>query len=218
MRMILALFTGWLLVGLGNEAMPATFADAVLAEADNTVVTASDIALARGLRLFGFVRDEAPIGSDEVERFVDALLVEQEAVRLQILPTQEEANSAWNAVATRFGGGGAFLAWLDQYGVSQSWARRMVEADLAWRRFVALRFRTFAFVPETDVDAALGPGPHTPVERERVRETLLATATQESLAAWIQEARSRIRIQLVKLPPLGFPAPFPMPWDLPKER
>lgn len=217
MQMVPTLFIVWLLVGVANDGRSATFVDAVLAEVDNTVVTASDIALARGLSLFGFKPDEAPIGSEGVERFVNALLVEQEAVRLRILPTEEEANAAWNTVATRFGGGGAFLVWLDGNGVSQSWARRMVEADLAWRRFIALRFRTFAFVPETDVDAALGPGPDTPGEREKVRESLLAAATDQSLAAWIQEARGRARIRRVGFRPDGFPAPFTMPSDTPQQ-
>jgi len=216
--MIAALSVVWLMVGVANEASPTTFVDAVLAEVDSTVVTASDIALARGLSLFDFKPDEAPIRSEDVERFVNALLVEQEAVRLQILPTTDEENAAWNAAATHFGGEGPFLAWLGEREVSQSWAHRMVEADLVWRRFIALRFRTFAFVPETEIDAALGTGSHTSEEREKVRETLLATATQESLAAWLQEARNRARIRLVKLPPIGFPTPLPIPRDLPTGR
>jgi hypothetical protein len=217
MRMLLALFTAWLLVGLTNEARPAAFVDAVLAEVDHTVVTASDIALARGLWLFGFRPSGAPIHAEEVASFVDALLVQQEAARLQVVPTEEEGNTAWNSVAMRVGGRAPLVAWLDENGVSQSWARRMVEADLGWRRFIALRFRAFAFVPETDVDAALGPGPHTPEEREKVRESLLATATQESLTAWIQEARGRARIIRVTLPADGFPTSFKMPAETPQE-
>ncbi|HXZ44040.1 MAG TPA: hypothetical protein VEH53_04365 [archaeon] len=217
-RMILPLFIALPLVGLANEARPAALVDAVLAEVDSTVITASDIALARGLRLFGFEPDEAPIRSEGVDRFVDTLLVEQEAVRLQILPAEEEANAAWNSVATRLGGREAFLAWLDENRISQSWARRMVEADLVWRRFIALRFRAFAFVSESDVDAALGQGPHTSEEREKVRQTLLGTATQESLATWVQEARGRARITRVTLPAEGFPPPFKMPAEPLQER
>jgi hypothetical protein len=207
----LALAVAGLLILAAGEASPAAFVDAVLAEAGDTVITASDVALARGLRLFGLQPSEAPVQPEELQRFVDALVVAEEATRLQIAPTEGEGDAAWNAAAMRVGGMEALLSWLDGNGIDRGWARRTVEADLRRRQFIALRFRAFAFVPEAEVVAALGPGFHTPQERERVRESLLAAATQESLAAWIQEARGRVRVRSVESDRRAVPIPFPMP-------
>lgn len=215
MRALLVLTAVCLLAGPTAQASPATFVDAVLAEAGNAVVTASDIALARGLHLFGFRPSAAPIQPEDLERYEDALLVDQEAARLQIVPAKGEVDEAWEAAAVRVGGAEALTVWLDGQGIGLAWGRRMVEADLRWRRFVALRFRAFAFVSEADVNAALGPGAPTPEERERVRESLLAAATEQSLAAWLRDARGRAHIRRTAFGSGGTPAPFPMPSGTP---
>jgi hypothetical protein len=207
----LALAVAVILILAGGEASPAGFVDVVLGEVGDTVITAGDIALARGLRLFGLEPSEGPIRAEELERFVDALVVVEEATRLQMTPTAEEASAASNATAMRVGGMEALLSWLDGQGIDRGWARRMVEADLRWRQFIALRFRAFAFVQESQVDAALGPGYHTPAEREKIHESLLAAATEENLAAWVREARSRVRVRHVEFHQREIPVPFPMP-------
>ena len=207
----LALAVAGILILAAGEASPATFVDAVLAEAGDSVITASDVALARGLRLFGLQPSEGPMQAEELDRLVDALVVVEEATRLQMTPTAEEANAAWDATAMRVGGMEAFLSWLDGNGIDRGWARRTVETDLQWRQFIALRFRAFVFVPEGEVDAALGPGSHTPQEREKIHESLRAAAAEESLAAWIQEARGRVRVRYVESHRREVPSPFPMP-------
>jgi hypothetical protein len=200
-----------ILILAAAEDSPAAFVDAVLAEAGDTVITASDVALARGLRLFGLQPSEAPIHPEELQRLVDALLVAEEATRLQMTPPEGGADAAWNAAAMHVGGMEVLLTWLDGNGIDRDWARRRVETDLRRRQFIALRFHAFAFVPEADVDAALGPGFHTPQEREKIRESLRAAATEASLAAWIQEARGRVRVRYVEFHRRGVPIPFPMP-------
>ena len=207
----LALAVTGILILAAGEASPAAVVDAVLGEAGDTVITLGDIALARGLRLFGLQPSEAPVQREELDRFVDALVVAEEARQLGVAPTEEEGHAAWNAAAMRVGGMEALLAWLDGNGIDRGWARRMVEADLRRRQFIALRFQAFAFVPEPDVDAALGPGSHTPEERERVRESLLAAATEEGLAAWLHEARGRVRVRHAEFDRSAAPIPFPMP-------
>jgi hypothetical protein len=124
MRRILA----WLCAGLALApvgAAGATFVDAALGSVDARVVTASEIALARALGLFGFAPSAAPIGAGDVERMLDAVLVLQEAEQLDIGGKPDEAEAAWRAAGERLGGQPALERWLVEVGIGargQRWA------------------------------------------------------------------------------------------------
>jgi hypothetical protein len=200
-----------LLAGFAVPPAGAAVVDVILAELDGSVIAASDIALARALGLFGFVPSEAPIGVEDLDRFVVARLIVGEAGRLGIQGTAEEVERAWEAVGARVGGLGALTGWLEATGVEPGWARRLVEEDLRRERFVALRFRAFAFVTEAEVAAALGPGPQDEEARERMRERLQGAAVERGLAAWLEEARSRANLRRLLAPGAAVPNPIPMP-------
>ena len=188
-----------------------TLLDAVLAEVGPTIITASDVALARGLGVFGLHPSEAPIQSADIDRYLDAELVEQEARRLGLGGSPDQLEDAWRATQTRSGGEAVLTAWLDRIGVEPAWARRLVEADVRRGEFLRLRFRSLAFISESEVTEALGPGPQTPEARQRVREALLEEVAKRSLAAWLREVRTRAAIRHMDIGPEGVPTPFPMP-------
>jgi hypothetical protein len=201
------LAAGLLALGVAPRAAPR-FVDAVLVEVEGATVTASDVALARALDLFGFEPSDAPIGREDVERYVDAQLMAREATRLGI---EGAAEAAWDEVATRLSGRDALAAWLARVGIDLAWPRRLVEEDLRGRRFVDLRFRAFAFVAPDEVAAALGPGPHDDTARERARQRLEAEAVRREVAAWLAEARRGVRIRYALAPEAHVPSPFAMP-------
>ncbi len=197
----------------GSEG--TTFLDAVLGAVDGATLTASDIGLARALRLFGLRPSGAPIRAAEVTRFIDVRLVLEEADRLGIEAPATDLEVAWREAAARLGGPGALEAWLRRAGVEEAWARRLVAEDLRWRRFIDLRFRAFVFIPENDVTQALGPGPHTVQERERTRLALIAASVKRELERWLVGARARARIELVPTGLPEVPSPFAMPPGVP---
>jgi hypothetical protein len=211
------LLIGVLALGLAMLAGPAgsadadTPVDAVLADVSGEVVTASDIALARALTLFGFAPSGVPIVPKDVERFLDALLLSQEAQRLRIESAPAERETAWQEAADRVGGPGALAAWLNDVGIAEAWARRLVDTDLARRRFIEVRFRTFAFVSEAEIAGVLGPGDHPTAARDLARAGLVDEAVTRALSEWMQEARSRAQIRRVPIPVAGIPVPLPMP-------
>jgi len=123
----------------------------------------------------------------------------------------EGAEAAWRAAGARAGGMDALIAWLRRNGIEENWARSAVEADLRRRRYIDLRFRAFAFVPEAEVERALGPGSHGPEARERARGALQHAIVRRRLAAWLKEARARARVRLLLEETQTIPAPFPMP-------
>jgi hypothetical protein len=192
-------------------ASPATFLDAVLATVDGATITASDIALARTLSLFGFHPSDEPITKTDIEDSVDARLIQGEAVRLGIGDSTAEVDEAWQATGDRMGGMSALTSWLASTGIAEAWARQEVEADLRWRRFIQLRFRAFLFISEADVDKALGPGPHPAELRQRTREALTKEATDQEMARWLADARTRASIRYAISGEGTLPLPLPMP-------
>jgi len=199
----------WALALVLPPPAPAAFLDAVLAETDEVTVTASEIGLARALGLFELRSTAGPIQPVDLQQFVDGRLLEREALRLQIEPTPAELEAAWRRVAEHLGGDAALTAWLARISVSGDWARRLVDADLRRRQFIDLRFRAFALVPPDELEAALGSGPHSEVERQRVEARLRQETVDRALRDWLHEARSRAAVRLVTG---ALPAPSPIPF------
>jgi hypothetical protein len=200
-----------LLVPLAAAAAPA-LVDTVLAAVGGAPITASDVALARALGLFGFPPPApAPIVAADVERLIRARLVVDEAARLDIGVGDTEVETAWRALAGRHGGEPALDAWLAAQAIEPAWARRMLRDHLRHERFADLRFRAFVFVLEEEVTAALGPGDHPPDARDRARERLRAETAERRLAEWVEEAARRAEIRRLRLPQAGVPLPVPSP-------
>jgi len=191
-------------------ASGTTLVDAVLAEVEGQVITASDAALARALSLFGLSPSSEAIGYDDAERLITARLVVNEARRLGIGGTEDEVEQAWEAAARRVGGEAVLDGWLEQAGVGRAWARAMVAADFDWRRFIDLRFRAFVFVPVDDVLAELGPGDHSPAARARVRAALEEREVERRLGEWRAETERRVTVRRLLGPGDSVACPLPM--------
>jgi hypothetical protein len=191
MRRLHALIVLGFLAAASTGGTEVRFVDAVVAEVDGAVVTASDIALARALGLFGLAPAAGPLSAAEVERYADSRLLLREATRIGVEVAEVDRMAAWDAVAARAGGETALAAWLAAADVDLDWARRMVDDDLSLRRFVDLRFRALAFVSEAELSAALGPGAHSEAEREAARARLEEETARHRLAEWLSEARAR---------------------------
>ena len=164
----------WAFMGLGCAlalacAGPAAAAplDAVVGTVNSTTVSASDIALARALSLFGFTPSEEPIRATDVDRYGTALVSALEASRLGIGPTLTELDEAWTELEARMGGSDQLRAWLESTTIDTAWARRALEAHLRWRTWTALNEGLTIQTP--------GAAPETPaaLESELVTRTLL---------------------------------------------
>ncbi len=193
------------------EASGEMFVDAVLAEVEGQVVTASDVALARALSLFGASPAAEPIRHADVERLITARLVVNEARRLGIGATGDDVEQAWDAATRRVGGPARLDRWLEQAGVGRAWAQSLLAADLEWQRFTDLRFRSFVFVPVDDVRAALGPGDHSLEAQARVRAELEAREIERRLAEWRIETERRVTVRRLLAPGASVACPLPMP-------
>jgi hypothetical protein len=185
--------------------------DAVLADVNGTIITASDVAIARALSLFGMTPSAAAIQPADVRQLADARLIEAEAVHLQIVPSAADTDLAWQTAVDRLGGQDVLRRWVDRAGLDEGMVRRLLEANLRWRRFIDLRFRPFVFITEEEVTQAIGPGPHPHETRERAIAQLRDAAIAREQTVWLTEARARATIRYGELGAAGMPLPFGMP-------
>jgi hypothetical protein len=186
----------------------AQVVDAVVAIVDGAVVTASDIALARALGLFGFTPSTNPIDARDVGRYVRVLLVGVEARRLAITPAPDRVEEMWRALESRAGGAATLDAWLAANGIDRSWVRRAVEAHERWQRFIELRFVEFTFVSPDEVAAALGPGEQGAEAEERVQARLRQEKSERALTAWLDTREREATIHRALRTGETLPVPF----------
>jgi hypothetical protein len=189
----------------------APLLDVLLAVVEGRTVAASDIALARALGVLGFTPSTSPIAREEIERFVDVLLIVEEAGRIGIAAEPEQTERAWAAVVERVGGDAALARWLDAQALDRAWARRFVEHEVVRARFFEARFAGFVFPDEAAVDQALGPGQHDEAAREAARARLIREVAERAQADWLREARRRVSIRILVPPGASITPPFPAP-------
>ena len=185
---------------------PAETLDTLLAQVDSRTISASDVALARALGVFGFAPSSAPIVRADIDRYVDVLLILSEASKIGVEAEPAAIDAAWTGIAVRVGGEAALTQWLEDKAIDRDWARRLVEEDVVRSKFLDARFAAFIFPDEEAVNRELGPGSHDESARERVRERLVRQAAVEAQDKWLADARRRASIKVL-LPGAGSLAP-----------
>ena len=208
MRRLIPLTAAWLLAALSAPAASERPLDVLLAQVDVRTVAASDIALARALGVLGFAPSAGPIGRADIGRFIDVLLILEEAGRIGVSGDQADTDRAWAAMAARVGSEATLERWLEEHAVDRAWARRLVEADVLRARFLNERFVAFVFTSDEDVARVLGPGPHEETVREQARERLTQEAAEKAQTEWLAGARRRAAIRILLPEGSSIPLPF----------
>src|SRR5262249_15591793 len=195
----------------GVAVVPGGAGDAGLGQVGSRTISASDVALARALSVLGFAPSAAPIERSDVERYVDALLMLDEAGRIGIEIEPAALGAAWTAIGGRVGGGAALERRLQDNAIDRDWASRVVEDDLVKSKFLDARFVAFVFPDDDAINRELGPGQHDEAARERARGRLVRQAASEAQATWLADARRRASIRILLpagssvSPPFGAP-------------
>jgi GNAT superfamily N-acetyltransferase len=211
MRRLIPAAAVLLLAALHAPAASPGPLDVLLAQVDVRTVAASDIALARALGVLGFAPAADPIERVDVERFIDVLVILEEASRIGVTADQAEVEQAWVAIVARVGSEARLQRWLAEHAIDRAWARRLVEADVVRNRFLAERFAAFVFTSDEDIAGALGPGPHDEATREQARERLTRAAAERAQTEWLADARRRATIRILLPETSSIPLPVPPP-------
>lgn len=210
MRWLAIVVASWALAGVAAAAS-APLLDVLIGQVEARTIAASDVALARGLQLFGFAPATGPIGRGDVDRLVDVLLMVQEAERIGLSADEPEIERGWAAMVARVGSEAALQRWLDGYALDRAWVRRFVQADVLQAQFFEARFASFVFVGDEEVARVLGPGSHDETARERAREQLTREAAEKAQAEWLVGARGRASIRILLPDGRSVDPPFPPP-------
>jgi hypothetical protein len=200
-----------LVVLLQASLAPAEPVDTLLAQAGAKTISASDVALARALGVFGFAPSAAPIERSDLDRYVDVLLMLDEAGRIGIEVEPAAVEAAWVAVGIRVGGEAALQRWLDKNAIDRDWARRLVEEDIVKAKFLDARFAAFVFPDDDAITRELGPGEHDETTREQARERLVRQVASEAQATWLADARRRTSIRILLPAGSSVAPPFTLP-------
>lgn len=217
MRRLAIVVASWVLAGMA-AASSAPLLDVLLGQVEARTIAASDVALARGLQLFGFAPVTGQIERGDVERLIDVFLIVQEAERIGLSADEPEVERAWTAAAARVGSEAALQRWLQTYGLDRSLVRRLLEAEVLQARFFEARFAAFVFVGDEEIAKVLGPGEHDETARERARVQITRETAAKAQAEWLVAARRGASIRI--LLPDGSPVepPFPPPGNTSLQR
>src|SRR5262249_11643400 len=145
---LVAALAGWLLAAAGMSAASAQVVDTLVAVVDSRTVAASDIALARALRTFGFTASAAPMARKDIDRYVDVVLILQESERIGISVEPAETDRAWDALVARTGGEGAPQRWPDGNANHRGRAPRAVRPARQKQKVFARGLPTLVFPRE----------------------------------------------------------------------
>jgi len=210
MRRLVIVIACWALASVA-AAPSAQPIDVLLAQVEARTVAASDVALARALSLLGFTPATGPIERGDLERFVDVLLIVEEAGRIGLAPDEPEVERAWAAMAARVGSEAELQQWLEAYAIDRAWVRRLVELDVLQALFFEARFAAFVFVGDEEITRVLGPGVDDESRRELARAQIARETAAKARAEWLTAARRKASIRIL-LPGGGtVDPPFPPP-------
>jgi hypothetical protein len=181
MRRLADVAVAWGVLAVAATPSPAKLVDAVLAVVEARTVAASDVALARALGVLGFQPSTSPIDRADLERFIDVLLILDEATRVGVAADPAQIDGAWTAAVAGWGDETTFQRWLDANTLQRSRARRLVEDDVVRARFIETRFT----------------------------ELTAGESAEQAQREWLEAARRRASIRVLLPAETSMELPFP---------
>jgi hypothetical protein len=190
----------------------AAIIDRVAVSVDNSAITESE--LERQVRITALLNSQQPEFTPEAKRRVANQLVEQKLIKRELdlsrysVPPESDVKPLLDEVKARYTGEAAFQAALAEYGVTLEDLKQRLHWQLTLLRFIEVRFRPGVEVSEQDIreyfekeiePAALKekPGHNVSLEdyREQIEEVLTEQKVDQSLDAWLKEARAQANVK-----------------------
>ena len=207
--------TGWILIPIALLGA-AEIIDRVAVKFGNQAITESAIRLE--IRLAAFLNGEPPDLSSAsrrkaAERMVDQVLMRNEMVVSQYPTPETSAVDEYLATVRkqRFASEAEYRAALATYGIGEEALKEHLLRQISILRFIEIRFRPGVqfldtevreyydkrFVPEWQ-NKTRRPLPVFEDARPEIEKILLNERVDRAVENWLQEARSRTRIQFME--------------------
>ena len=196
----------------GLAAGRAGIIDRIAVSVGNRVITESEIE--REARLTAFLNNQPPDFTPAARRKTADRLVEQRLVLRELeaaryaSPAESEAGPLFEQVRVRYGTPAAYQEALRKYGITEKDVRDHLLWQLAFLRFIDIRFRPGVQVTDQEVldyfqkvirpaarQADPGKEPALEEYRGRIEETLAGQRVDQDLQRWLEAARRRTRVE-----------------------
>lgn len=187
--------------------------DRLIAVVNGSVITQSDLRLARNLNALLSIGRKSPDQSleEEIQRLIDLEILRQELQNfpaVQIEPNEIDAEL--ENLRQAFAEIGGMPALLNRLGLLESELREYVTLQLTLMKFVRFRFEPFVNIPEAAVRAyyeqellpELRKTPGSPIPRleeiaEKIEHLLKQREVDAAREKWLKEVRGISRIEVV---------------------
>lgn len=180
--------------------------DRIVAKLDTDIILLSDVRALQRYQLF--VDGKAESEQDALNRLLDQWIVRNEAkAALFSQPSEEDVNRSLTRLKRSFSSPEAFDERMKQTGLSDQDIERMLRAQLYLSNYLDSRFRAAIQIDEKDIEdfyqtrivpraESRGQTPPTlDAARGFIQEALVQRAINEQSERWLQESRSRLRVE-----------------------
>ncbi len=201
----------WLALLLGQAAMPGLLpaqqvVDRIVARVEDDIITLSEVReLGRYQQL---VQGRSDSDDPLLAQLINQWIVNTEATAARFpRPTETEVNGQLDRLGKQFPSAEAYYSRLRELGLTAAGVRRLVGRQLYLARYLDYKFRPVAQVEASAIEKyyreqlvpTLSARGQTvpPLEnvQEQIRELLVEREISERADRWLQETRSRLKIE-----------------------
>jgi len=191
-----------------GEPLPQTqIVDAIVARIEDDVITLSEL---RELAAYQQLLDSRSQNNDELRsELIEQWVVNNEATSVRFpLPAQTEVDRELGRIAASFADPTAYQQRLSALGLRPETLRRIVTRQIYLARYLDYKFRSSIQVDDAaianyyrdhlvpELQAKSQPTPPLEDVSTRIRELLIEQGINDRTAAWFDETKARLKIEL----------------------
>jgi hypothetical protein len=219
MREVILIFMALLSAGVppqapGDSAAQTRVVDRIVARIEDDIILQSQV---RELSAFQqLVEGRAESDDKLLDELIEQWVVETEAAGSHFpQPAQSEVDREMARLTAQFADRAKYDARLNEIGLSDAGVRILLARQIYVERYLDYKFRPSVQVETADVDAYYSkellpelakrnqPAPSRNSVDEQIREVLIQRGISDLTTKWLDDTRSRLRIEIEK------PAPQP---------
>ena len=194
-------------IAMAQSAQLAQIVDAIVVRIEDDIITLSEL---RELAAYQKLLDGRSQSNEEIRsELIEQWVVNNEATTTGFpLPAQAEVDRELSRVETSFSSPAVYQQRLEAVGLTAAAVRRIITRQIYLARYLDYKFRSSIqvddaaladyyrdhLVPELQAKGQQAP-PLTDVT-EQIREVLIEQGVNERTAAWFDETKPRLKIEL----------------------
>jgi len=181
--------------------------DRIVARIEDDIILQSQV---RELGAFQKLVDGHAESDDKLlEELIEQWMVETEATASHFpQPAQSEVDRELTRLREHFADPETYASRLNELGLSAAQVRQLLSRQIYVERYVDYKFRPSVQIEPADIDAYYQkellpelaknnqPAPHRAEVEEQIRELLIQRGISEMTAKWLDDAKSRLKIEI----------------------